>query len=270
MEVGTVIGGAGLLVTVGFGLFEYQKRKQADQQRKAMEQRLERKEELEGLSDELAELNGRITTFCDHLLQPRLHEDMEFALHNLGTDVLSYVHAANENPTLAIEEVRIRYYGERKDAIPEDVGAVLDFYSREDREGMVRVGLEIPEGEEALSYPVHTDIDGGLNEAGYVIRKMQEVQAEYQGLLANFDSSLMADVEEATGQVVLASCEQVFTGKEGVEVVPDEYEDPLQLEDAIYEEFLLSEDVYSAVEELREVAERVDEVQTDVIKTSFS
>ncbi len=42
------------------------------------------------------------------------------------------------------------------------------------------------------------------------------------------------------------------------------------IENAIYETFVLSEDVYNAVENLETLADRIDNIQTDVITTSFS
>lgn len=270
MEIGTVIGGAGLLSTIGFGLYQYRKRKQETQQKEAMKQRLDRKEELENLSDELQSLHDRITTLCDQLLQPRLHEDMEFALYNLGTDVLSYAHAANDVPLLRVEEVRIFHSGNRRDVILEEAEDVLSFYKNESGGELVSVSVGIQGGEDVLPYPIDTNLSGVLRGINYVYIKLYEIQEEYDGLLHNFDASMLEDTEDTIDQLTLACYEQIFEGKDGMKIDIEDYKNPLEIEDAIYEEFLLSEETYSMVEELREIADRVDEVQTDVIKTGFS
>ena len=270
MEIGTVIGGAGLLSTIGFGLYQYWKRKQETQQKEAIKQRLSRKEELENLSDELQSLYDRITTLCEHLLQPRLHEDMEFALHNLGSDVLSYAHAADNSPLLRVEEVRIFHSGDHRDVILEEAEDALTFYKNKSGEELVSVSVGIQGAEDVLPYAMDTNFSSILRGINYAYVKLYEIQDEYCDLLDNFDASILRDVEDTTDELTLACYRQIFGGKEGMEIDIEDYENPLEIEDAIYEEFLLSKNVHSAIEDLRGVADRVDEVQTDVIKTGFS
>ena len=270
MEIGTVIGGTGLLSTIGFGLYQYWKRKQEAQQKEAMKHRLDRKEELESLSDELQSLHDRITTLCDQLLQPRLHEDMEFALHNLGCDILSYAHATDSSPLLRVEEVRIFHSGDRRDVILEEAEEVLDFYKNKSGKELVSVSVDIQGADDVLPYPISTNLSSVLRGINYVYIKLYEIREEYDGLLHNFDASIVKDIESTIDRLTLACYGQIFDGEEGVEISIEEYENPLEIEDAIYEEFLLSEDAHSMIEELREIANRVDEVQTDVIKTGFS
>ncbi|EMA52483.1 hypothetical protein C450_10308 [Halococcus salifodinae DSM 8989] len=99
---------------------------------------------------------------------------------------------------------------------------------------------------------------------------MNEIEDWNVDLLNQFDPSLLDDLDEAVDQFTVACYEQIFSHADGVEFSVDEYDSHMGIENAIYETFVLSEDVYNAVENLETLADRIDNIQTDVITTSFS
>jgi hypothetical protein len=117
MDVATIVGSASLLTAVGFGLYQFRKQKESDRQRKEMKQRVQRKEELETLSENLQGLRDRITTLCEELIHPRSNEDIDLALYDLRSDVLSYAYAANDNPVVSVDELSFHHYGDEDDVI---------------------------------------------------------------------------------------------------------------------------------------------------------
>lgn len=268
MDVATVVGGASLLTAVGFGLYQLQKQRESDRRRKEMKQRLQRKEELKELSENLQGLRDRISTLSEELIHPRSNEDIDVALYGLRGDVLSYAYAADDNPVVSVDELTFNHSGEEENIILHDVEETVHAHNQ--NTGRVFLTIHLEESRNLFRYSTRRHLDSGLWGISWVHERLQEIREEHEGLLSQFDSTLIDDVVDSLNRLTIACFEQVFKSYDGVEFDPDDYEGPRELEDAIYAEFFLSEDVYTAIDELEEISERVDEIQKTVIGTSFS
>jgi len=150
------------------------------------------------------------------------------------------------------------------------VPEVVDAYHQTNPPHLVQAKIRIQDIDDVLRWSTRENIDWGIRNIIFVRVKMDEIEDETIDLLNQFDPSLLDDLDEAVDQFTVACYEQVFTHADGVEFSVGEYDNHLEIEDAIYETFVLSEDVYNAVENLETLADRIDNIQTDVITTSFS
>jgi hypothetical protein len=270
MDIATIVGSASLLTAVGFGLYQYRKQKESDRQRRKVEHRLQRKENLEELSKNLQALHDRTTTLSEHIIHPRTNEDMDLALYDLSGDVLSYAHANNENPVVSVDELEFRHPNEERNRILNEEVEVVDAYNKTVGNGYVSIFIHIEQSRDHLRYSTRRSISGGLRGISFVHEQLQTIRNGHVDILDQFDSSLIEDTVNALNQLTTACFKQIFESYDGVEFDLDDYETPTELEDAIYSEFLLSEEVHTAIDDLEEVSERIDEIQKAVISTSYS
>lgn len=274
MEVVTIVGlGAttlGLVITTAAFLRQRQNAKNEVQQRKRMERRLNRKDELEDLSEKLRGLHSRIRLLCERTTNPRSNEDIDLFLHDFVRDLLAYHYTTGNDPTVAVPEVNHLREGGEDNISLTTTSEVVDAYHQTDPPHLVQAKIRIQDRDDALRWSTKENIDWGIRNITFVRNEMNEIEDGNVDLLDQFDPSLLDDLDEAVDQFTVACYEQIFSHADGVEFSVDEYDNHVEIEDAIYETFVLSEDVYNAVENLETLAGRVDNIQTDVITTSFS
>lgn len=272
VETAILLGGASLLTGLaglGFGFYQFRKQKESEEQQKKMERQLRRKDDLEGLSDNLRELHDRILTLCEETIHPRSNEDMEFALHDFAKDVLAYYHSTGKNPHVQIQNVVIHHTGDREDVTLNDTTEVVEAY-HEDNSSYILAEAYIVGSEEALRYVARINISEITRNILWTHAQLQTIRMNYQDLLNQFDSRLLEDIETAVDQLTAACYEQIFGHYDGVEFDPNDFDNPTEIEDAVYRTFVLSDDVYEAVDQIKLLADKIDEIQMAVVQTSFS
>lgn len=261
---GTGIGALGL----GASLYQIHKRKESKQQRMKMRQRLHRKEDLEELSDGLRELHDHIQRLHDETLNHRLNEDIELFLHTLARDMMAYRHVTDETPVVIVEEVSAGI-GDSKMVFNTASEIVAEYRKGEDMP-LIRATTTVEDKEKVLEFTRRADIAETVRGAIWVRIQLEEICDDHEDLLSQFDRELSDNIDDTLDRLISACYGRIFECSDGVEFELDEYRTPVEVENAVYETLVLSPEARDVLDDLDDLASRVDDVQTDVVKTSFS
>lgn len=271
MDIVSLIGVAGTgvgIIGLGASLYQIHKRRESKRQRIKMRQQLNRKEDLEELSDELRELHDTIQRLHDEALDPRLNEDMELFLHRLARDMMAYYHAAGKQPVVTIQEVSTGVGDDKK--VFSTASEIITEYRKGKDVPLIRAIAVVEDNENVLKFTRRDDIAWNIRGVIWIRIRLEEIRSDYEDLLSQFEAELSDDIDGTLDRLINACYGRIFEYSDGVEFELDDYHTPVEVENAVYETFVLSPKVRDLLEELRELAERVDDVQTDVVKTSFS
>ncbi|RJT03860.1 hypothetical protein D3261_10470 [Halococcus sp. IIIV-5B] len=147
---------------------------------------------------------------------------------------------------------------------------MVEYYRQTDNSARVRATTWVRDDEKVLEHVRRSDIAQALNGVTWVRLYIEDIRSDYGDLLHQFDGSILDEIDGTLDRLVDACYSEIFEHAEGVEFIPDEYGNPVEMEDAVYETFMLSDEVRGIVKDLEKLGERVSDTQTDVVQTSFS
>lgn len=248
LSVLTGIGG------LGFGAYQYYR---ARNDRK-------RKDELNRLADNLDELRADIEIIVEVYESPTSKPDLSYQLGYCAKDILAYKFETGE-PARVKSSIK-KYNNENKEGIS-DTRQVINMFKHS--EDIPYSSLTLESGHSGYE----SDLLYGISEHLHAVRRIYKIyddlKTEYKGILEEFSPGLVNSIEDLVDEFVENFYSRILDTRGGVEIDPDAHNSVSEISEFIFQYFCHYNGVYADLQNLSQLADRVEETRTMILQASY-
>lgn len=249
--LGVIFGAAGFAVAV---YSQYKQRK--------FEEQFERKEELRDMAETLKDIIEIGQNIRKSYYDFTTHDDLVGQIRMVARGALAVHHSTDSNPTVALDEVRIRVDGQ--DVAINSAEDALE--ARKDAGNIIHKSMYLPGAEDDMKYVLADH----LRHVGAVYRSIDNIQESHPELIEQFDSSLLDEFEHTFDNLLLGSYGQIIQKKDGVVFNPEEFDSTAALEEELFQEFYWYDGIEDDLDNLSQLIERAEDIRKSAVQTSYS
>lgn len=253
-------GGIGAIV----GIYSLYRQRQTRQQMNRVQEQMDKKEDLQELAEDLQSLKENLQLFHDGLSKPEESIDTWTQLMDLGRNILAYKHYSGRVPRVQVEEIVIRTNDDTEDyRNMKQVKRLLDIGCYP----TFRIEPNVEDDAKHLIWGIH--FAHPLLNVNVIYNSVEQV-SRYEGLVSQFDQDLVIESEALVDEIIESILDHVTENSEGKKFGPSNYNDINDLSRDIYHFFVYYDDIDEDLEELSALIDRIEDLRTTAVETSYS
>lgn len=248
-----VLAAAALAVAI------YSRRKQ-----RKVEKRLNRKEDLKSLADDLDDLRLYSEDLESNLRNPFNHDDLAMHLSSAARELLAVNHDSSQTPEV---EYNLSIESDTEQIKPADPDELLDNLKQN-----TRIHLSIAVGSTIDEYDGYFggSIDQALWPADGFYDSLSDAKESHPELLDEFDTGIISDIEEKVDSIIIALAIEIIEIDEPVDFPVHEYEGTREISQAVFETAFYYNGIEEDLNELSNLNNQLADLRADVLQVSYS
>lgn len=252
--LGVLFGAAGVVI----GLYSRYKQRN-------LEKRIERKEDLKDIVEDLDEVIGWMEDFRDELSGPKNNVAAWTKFRDFCKDILGYHHFSEESVKIKVSVFQFVEGGERKSIADEKVA--VNLYEESDSP-TISIEIEDKEGysEEILFMHLDEYFQGA---AKFKFRK-GTLKRGNEELIEEFCAGLLSDIDSQVTTILENCYREAIRTKPFLEVDPSNYENIDDIALNMYEEVIIYDGIEEDIDELSTLIDDLKETRQAALQTSYS
>lgn len=226
--------------------------------------RLRKKKKLANLANDLREIQEIEEKLVEYLNNPWINEDTDLGLDRLANEVLACYHEANEGPYIVMDRLMKSIANEE-----ENIDSLEQGYNYVQNGEFIYQQYVIETLNTDYEKYIKSQTTDPLRYAVQAKIQIESIQEEHATLVNDFDSSLVGDMNEWLDEYIRSTINNYLETRNGVLVNPEEYDNKEEIMSFLFTSLYKYEGINADLQELDGLLERLDDVRTTILQTSY-